>query len=147
MSDGGYVGHVLISADGEPVEPNVPWVMRVREAPGTAAEMLTLIDGSRTFLREGLTVFATEREAREDAQRRIDEAELAKFIHSGLQEQEAVEIPITKLVEVFVPGGGVEDFRRSKAEEFAARFGWVVSQQGAVTGGLTFREQKKGGGE
>ena len=144
VSEGGYVGHILISADGEPLVPEEPWVYRVREEPGSEAETLTLFDGSRTFPREGLTVFATEEEARVDAQRRIDEAALADFIHCGLQESEAVEVPITKLAEVFVPGGGIEDFKRSKAEQFAARFGWAVSQQGAVTGGLIFREQKKG---
>lgn len=104
MSEEGYVGHVLISADGEPVVPEEPWVYRVREEPGSTAETLTLFDGSRSFPREGLTVFATEEEAREHAQRRIDEAALANFIHSGLQEQEAVEVSIMKLVEVFAPG-------------------------------------------
>ena len=144
MNQGGYVGHVLKSADSEPVVPEEPWVYRVREEPGSRAETLTLFDGSRSFPRARLAVFATEQEAREDAQRRIDEAALANFIYHELQGREAVEVPIMKIVEVFAPGGGIEDFKRSKAEQFAERFGWMISQQGAVTGGLIFLKQKKG---
>jgi hypothetical protein len=71
---GGYIGYIQYAVDGERV-PDRPFPIHVIEEPGSKAEILTVWDGSKTIARGGLTVFATEEEAREDALHRIREAE------------------------------------------------------------------------
>lgn len=80
MHTGGYIAYITRAIDGEKV-PEAPWVYHVIEGPGTSAETLTLWDRSKTIARAGLTVFATEKEAMEDALRRIREAK-AKWIET-----------------------------------------------------------------
>lgn len=141
--EGGYIGYVLHKIEGELV-PEEPWVYRVIEPPGTTADTLTLWDRSKTIARAGLTVFATEQEAREDARRRIDEVELANFIHAELQKNEAVAVPVSKLAGAFAPGEGVEGLSLSSVQKFAAKYGWQVTQGGPVVGSLIFYKQNKG---
>lgn len=74
MKMGGFIGYIQYAIDSERV-PDTPFPIRVVEEPGSTAEILTVWDGSKTIARCGLTVFATEEEAREDALRRISEAE------------------------------------------------------------------------
>jgi hypothetical protein len=74
MKMGGFVGYIQYAIDGERI-PDTPFIIRVVEELGSTAEILTVWDGSKTIARCGMTVFATEEEAREDALRRINEAE------------------------------------------------------------------------
>jgi hypothetical protein len=67
--EGGLIGYVRTATNGEP-EPPTPFVIHVLESAGSTDEILHTADG-RTWPREGLTVFATEDEATDDALRRL----------------------------------------------------------------------------
>jgi hypothetical protein len=71
---GGYVGSFYEGyGEGLGLEPADALVLQVIEEPGSDAEFLHRTDG-RLITREGLTVFATEQEAREDVSRLMREA-------------------------------------------------------------------------
>lgn len=76
MNIGGFISYTNNVHNDEPL-PESPFIIRVVEEPGSTQETLTAWDRSLAFPRESLTVFATEREARGDAWRRIREARQA----------------------------------------------------------------------
>jgi hypothetical protein len=71
---GGYVGSFYEGyGQGLGLEAADALVLQVSEEPGSEAEFLHRSDG-RVITREGLTVFATEQEARQEVSRLLSEA-------------------------------------------------------------------------
>jgi hypothetical protein len=76
MKMGGFISYTNNVHNDQP-KPETPFVVHVMDEPGSTEETLTSWDRRLTLAREGLTIFATEREAIGDAWRRIREAKQA----------------------------------------------------------------------